>query len=226
MTTESDEATLPAQAGPGTVRRGRGRPRDPQTDAKITAAAAELMVERGFDRMTVDDVADRAGVGKATVYRRWPSKNDLAVAAIAEILLTEFPEPETGSIVTDLRELIVSTIAFAGSPGGAAFLKMCITESLRDPRIAALYRESSDRRQRHAHKLIEQAIQRGEIRPGARVDYAMHWIGGLMATKLITGRPMPTMDEVDDMLAFVLRGVLVDPSSYKNGSSEGSPVAE
>ena len=49
---------------------------------RITAAAAELMLQRGFDRTTVDDVASRAGVGKATVYRRWPSKEDLAVAAM------------------------------------------------------------------------------------------------------------------------------------------------
>ncbi|HET7735414.1 MAG TPA: TetR/AcrR family transcriptional regulator [Nocardioidaceae bacterium] len=198
----------PAERSPAEQKRGRGRPRDPRTDAKITAAAAELMVERGFDKMTVDDVADRAGVGKATVYRRWPSKSDLAVAAISEILLTEFPEPDTGSIVTDLREGLLNAVAFANTEGGIAFMKMCITESLRDPRIAALYRESSDRREEQSKESFRKAIARGEVRPDARIDYALSWIGGVMASRIISDRPMPTRDEVEDMLQFILRGVL------------------
>lgn len=203
VTTEVKQTTLPAQ-----TRRGRGRPRDPQTDAKITTAAAELMIERGFDKMTVDEVAERAGVGKATVYRRWPSKSDLAVAAISEILLTEVSEPDTGSIVTDLREGLISAINFANSPGGSAFMKMCITESLRDPRIAALYRESSERREVHSKEAFDRAIERGEVRPNARIDYALGWIGGILAGRIIAGREMPQLDEVEDMLQFLLRGVL------------------
>jgi AcrR family transcriptional regulator len=205
---------VPTESEHAPTRRGRGRPRNPETDSKITAAAAQLMVERGFDKMTVDDVADRAGVGKATVYRRWPSKSDLAVAAISEVLMTEFPEPETGSIVTDLREGIVNVIAFANSPGGAQFMRMCIAESIRDPRIAALYRESSDRREVHSKEAFDKAIERGEVRPDARLDHALGWIGGIMASRIIADRPMPGLDEVDDMLSFILRGVLADPTSH------------
>lgn len=166
------------------------------------------MVERGFDKMTVDDVAERARVGKATVYRRWPSKGDLAVAAISEVLLTEFPEHDTGSISGDLRAGILDTINFVSSPGGAAFMRMCIAESIRDPRIAALYRESSDRAAQRSKAAFIRAADRGEIRPHARIDYALSWIGGIIAGRIISDRPLPTLDEVDDMLDFVLRGVL------------------
>src|SRR5512141_649659 len=120
------------------VRRGRGRPRDPETDERITAAAAELLLQRGFDRTTVDDVASRAGVGKATVYRRWPSKEDLAVAAMETLYSTEMPEPDTGSIRTDLAESYLAVLAFVVTPEGAAFLRSSIAESVRDERIAAL----------------------------------------------------------------------------------------
>ena len=164
--------------------------------------------------MTVDDVAERAGVGKATVYRRWPSKSDLAVAAIGEVLTTEFPEPDTGSIVTDLRESLRNVLSFANSPGGVAFMKMCIAESLRDPRIAALYRESTDRREVQSKETFERAIARGEVRADARLDYALNWIGGMLATRIISDRPLPGIDEVDEMLAFILRGVLADPSTH------------
>ena len=120
------------------VRRGRGRPRDPGTDDRITTAAAELLLQRGFDRTTVDDVAARAGVGKATVYRRWPSKEDLAVAAMETLYSSEMPEPDTGSIRTDLAASYRSVLTFVNTPEGAAFLRTTIAESVRDGRIAAL----------------------------------------------------------------------------------------
>ncbi len=201
-------STLPEPGTSLKPRRGRGRPRDPGADARITTAAAELMVERGFDKMTVDGVAERAHVGKATVYRRWPSKSDLAVAAISEVLLTEFPEHDTGSITSDLRAGIVDTVNFVGSPAGAAFMRMCIAESIRDPRIAALYRESSDRAELRSKEAFARAVKRGEIRSEARIDYALSWIGGIIASRIIADRPMPTLDDVDEMLDFVLRGVL------------------
>ena len=109
-----DSVEQPATDEP--VRRGRGRPRDPETDKRIVAAAADLMLQRGFDRMTVDDVAARAGVGKATVYRRWPSKQDLAVEAMTELFATEFPEPDTGSIRGDVSESVRNIIAFVNTP--------------------------------------------------------------------------------------------------------------
>ena len=73
------------------VRRKRGRPRDPEADDRILAAASALILLRGFDSMTVDEVAARAGVGKATVYRRWAAKEDLAVAAMEQLYRDEMP---------------------------------------------------------------------------------------------------------------------------------------
>ena len=148
---------MPAE-GETPVRRGRGRPRDPSTDARITTAAAELLLERGFDKTTVDEVAARAGVGKATVYRRWPSKEDLAVSAMAELYDAEFPEPDTGSIRTDLAESYRAVLAFVNSPEGATFLRMSIAESVRDERIGALYLESTLRREAQSRVTFERAI--------------------------------------------------------------------
>jgi AcrR family transcriptional regulator len=189
------------------VRRGRGRPRNPDTDERITAAAAELLLQRGFDRTTVDDVAARAGVGKATVYRRWPSKEDLAVAAMETLYSTEMPEPDTGSIWGDLAASYRSVLAFMSTPDGAAFLRTSIAESVRDDRIAALHRASTERREAHSRRTFERAIERGEVRPDIDVDSAVQWLGGLLAIRAITHRPMPTVDDADLLVEFTLRGV-------------------
>lgn len=192
------------------MRRGRGRPRDPETDKRIIRAAAELMLQRGFDKMTVDDVATSAGVGKATVYRRWPSKDDLAVAAMEEIYSAEIPEPDTGSIRTDLAASYRAALQFVNSAQGAAYIRMSIAESIRDERIAALYRSSTQRREDQARRTFEKAIERGEVRADIDVDAAVQWLGGLLAVRAISNRPMPTLDDVERLVDLTLHGVLAE----------------
>lgn len=210
-----------AKAEEQPVRRGRGRPRDPQTDTRIIAAAASLMLHRGFDKMTVDDVAAEAGVGKATVYRRWPSKDDLAVAAMEQLYSTEMPEPDTGSIVTDLAASFRAVLVFVNSPQGREYLKMSIAESIRDDRIAALYRASTERAEGQARRMYERAIERGEVRGDIDIDCCVQWLGGLLAVRAITNRPMPTLDDVDKMVEMTLRGITTQPSSLDRG---GEPL--
>lgn len=189
------------------AKRGRGRPRDPETDSKITRAAAELLLLRGFDKTTVDEVAARAGVGKATVYRRWPSKEDLAFAAMQSLYSQEFPEADTGSIEGDLTATYGSIIAFVNTTTGASFLRMSIMESIRDERIASLYRASTERREEQARRTLERAIERGEVRADIDMDQTVQWLGGLIIMRAVTGRPMPRLDDVPALVAFTLRGI-------------------
>ena len=208
MTTSSAATdTVPDLPGQQPARRGRGRPRDPETDERITAAAAELLLQRGFDRTTVDDVAARAGVGKATVYRRWPSKEDLAVAAMETLYSAEMPEPDTGSIRTDLATSYRAVLTFVNTPEGEAYLRTSIAESVRDSRIAALYRSSTERRELQSRATFQKAIARGEVRPDIDVDTAVQWLGGLLAIRAITHRPMPSVDDADVLVEFTLRGI-------------------
>ena len=189
------------------VRRGRGRPRDPRTDERILSAAAELMLLRGFEAMTVDDVAERAGVGKATVYRRWPSKDDLAVAAMETLYAVEIPQPDTGSVVGDLKASYRAALEFVNTPEGEAFLRTSIAESVRDERIAALHRASVERTEARHRVTIVRAIERGEVRPDIDVDTIVQWLSGLLTLRVLTRRPLPTVDEVDGLVEAVLRGI-------------------
>src|SRR3954452_17566586 len=186
MTMSQAPDTLGAEPpGEAPVRRGRGRPRDPETDERITTAAAELLLQRGCDRTTVDDVAARAGVGKATVYRRWPSKEDLAVAAMEPLYNVEMAEPDTGDIRRDLTESYRSVLAFVNTRDGAAFLRTSIAESVRDDRIAALHRESTERREDVSRVTLERAIKRGQVRADIDIDSAIQWLGGILAIRAI-----------------------------------------
>ena len=96
----------------------RGRPRDPDAEPRIRRYAVQLLLERGFDGMTVDDVAEAAGVGKATIYRRWASKELLANDAMAQLFDIEIPDADTGSIAGDLRQVYRDALTFVNSQGG------------------------------------------------------------------------------------------------------------
>lgn len=204
--------TSPAGLPPGVapepvpVRRKRGRPRDPEADGRILDAAAALILAHGFDNMTVDDVAARAHVGKATVYRRWAKKEDLAVAAMGQLYDAQMPTPDTGNIETDLREAFAQVLAFANSEQGSAYIRTCIAESVRDPRIAALYRAANNRAENSAKLMFQRAIARGEVRRDANISAAVQIMSGILAVRTITEMSLPEPSEVDGLVELVIRG--------------------
>jgi AcrR family transcriptional regulator len=201
----TDRSSTPETSAP--VRRKRGRPRDPEADGRILAAASSLILMRGFESMTVDEVASNAGVGKATVYRRWSRKEDLAVAAMEQLYRDEMPSPDTGTFRGDLKSMFTSVLGFVNSPAGIDYVRTTIKESMRDDRIATLYREASLRAAASATEVFQRAIARGEVRPGIPVRAAVEFLGGLVAMRVITGEDMPALDEVDDLVDLVLNGI-------------------
>ncbi len=101
-----------------------GRPRKPETDAAILDAALAMFGEVGYEGMTVEAVAARAGVGKATIYRRWSSKDDLVIAAIQEVL-TSVEVPDLGDLRTTLVAMVRGAITFMKtSTAGLIFPRM------------------------------------------------------------------------------------------------------
>ena len=128
----------PSQPDEPEAPRRKGRPRDSSADERILAAAAQLILTRGFDNMTVDEVAAMAKAGKATVYRRWAGKEDLAFAALEQLYTTQLPIPDTGNVRDDLVLATRMALEFSGSETGRAYMRMTCAESLRDSRIGAL----------------------------------------------------------------------------------------
>lgn len=197
--------TAPEQ--PPAAPRRKGRPRDASADERILAAAADLILKRGYENMTVDDVAAAAKAGKATVYRRWAGKEDLAFAALSQLYNAEFPVPDTGSIRDDLRTAYSQALEFANSDAGRAYLRMSISESLRDERIAALYVGAHKAQEAATRAIFERAIERGELREGFPVDIAVSQFGGLIVLRAVTGQELPQADRVEAMIDMLLNGI-------------------
>ena len=194
-------------AQPPEVRRKRGRPRDPEADGRILAAASSLILLRGFESMTVDEVASSAGVGKATVYRRWSRKEDLAVAAMEQLYRDEMPAPDTGSVRSDLLAMYASVLAFVNSPAGTDYVRTMVKESMRDERIATLYREANDRAERNAAAVFERGVDRGEVRADLPLNAVVQFIGSLVTMRAVNGHDMPAPDELESLVDFVLHGI-------------------
>ena len=203
----------PAQPEEPAAPRRKGRPRDASADDRILAAAAELILTRGFDNMTVDEVAARARAGKATVYRRWAGKEDLAFAALEQLYSSQLPIPDTGSLRGDLLESTRQALEFSGSDTGRAYMRMTIAESLRDRRVGALYTSAYEGQEAAARELFQRAIERGELRPDFRMDIAVSWFAGLMILYAIIERPVPSPDEAEDFIDFMLEGIAPRPES-------------
>jgi AcrR family transcriptional regulator len=186
----------------------RGRPRDPAADTRIRAAAAELLLERGFERMTVDDVALRAHVGKATVYRRWESKEALAYDALSQLVEHKVPRPDpAGSIESNLAQVYLDLIDFLGNERGTAFLRIAASESGRDERIGRLYRTALDQHVEQARSVFAVAIARGEVRADVDVRATVETVLGIMLIRAVTGTPMPTADDVPRLVTLALDGI-------------------
>jgi AcrR family transcriptional regulator len=116
-----------------------GRPRDPSRDEAIRAALLRLLGEVGYGGLTMDALAQAAGVGKATIYRRWRTKQDLIVDSISDLGSVLTAPPDTGSLRDDLRQFMHLVVDITHSPLGA-MLRSLLSAMHHHPELRAAYR--------------------------------------------------------------------------------------
>lgn len=173
---------------------------------RILQAAAELMLARGGDAVTVDEVAERAGVGKATVYRRFPSKDEMAARALRSLFVTHVEVPDTGSLRGDLRSTYAALIRFAGSTQGRSFLRLTAGTAVRSDRVAAMYRSAYEARRARFTAMLTRAVHRGELGSTADAEPLLDALPSLLMLRTVAGMPLPTESEVDQLLDLHLDG--------------------
>jgi AcrR family transcriptional regulator len=140
-----------------------GRPRSLQADEAILEAATEAFIECGWDGLTIEGVAARAGVGKTTIYRRYPGRIELLVAAAARLADEKGAVPDTGTLRGDLLALVDAYVGMlSGTRTGRAVPAM-IVAAARNPEVAIAHRDFLSQRRREAAEPIERAIRRGEL---------------------------------------------------------------
>ena len=140
-----------------------GRPRSAAADEAILEATRAALVELGWSKLTLGDVAARAGVAKTTLYRRWPGKSELVVDAVA-VLFDELELPDRGSLAADVEGVVRQFAAILGRPETKTALMAVVAESTRDAPLRDRIRTSIvDRQKRLVLEGRARAERRGEL---------------------------------------------------------------
>ncbi len=179
----------PAVDGVVTRAPARGRPRSEKARKAILEAAAELLLDRGLAAVSMDAVADRAGVSKATIYRWWPTKETLALDALYTQWAAAAPAPrDTGTLRGDLLELLRPWIRLVRTGPHARVIAALLTEAQTDPVFRAEYqRHVIEPRRDQARDIFARAAARGEIPDGLDLEVALDLIYGPLYLRLLQG---------------------------------------
>ncbi|TIC80765.1 TetR/AcrR family transcriptional regulator [Nocardioides sp. GY 10127] len=160
---------------PGTRPRVEG-----DRESEILAAGVEVLLEVGFDRLTMDAVAQRAQASKATLYRRWGDKASLVAAALARHKGSAAPPPDTGSLREDLRGMFCASEGLT-DPATSALMGSVVTAIARDPQFATAFRTQVVGPKVAASRVIwERARERGDLRPDADLDLLESALAGIV----------------------------------------------
>jgi AcrR family transcriptional regulator len=179
---ESKGPGADAEAGSAGTTRRPGRPRSEQARQAIIEATLDLFAEQGFEGVCVEAVAARAGVGKATIYRRWPNKEELLLAALGS-MKSPIPEP-AGSVRDDLVAHLTVMCADKSDPRKARRYALLLGEGQKYPRLIARYKETVIGPRHDAiREIIRRGIASGELRPDADIEIALLALTGAVLAK-------------------------------------------
>ena len=157
-------SSAPSTPTPPEARRKAGRPRDPDVHDAILRATAELLGESGYAALSIEGVAQRADVGRPSIYRRWPSKLDLVEELMSEVSASA-PLPDTGSLRGDLLALYKLYARTLDTPGGP-IIPGLVAEAMHNAELATIMERYTDQRRTVAIGVFTRAVDRGEMRPG------------------------------------------------------------
>ncbi|MBD0301570.1 MAG: TetR/AcrR family transcriptional regulator [Tolypothrix sp. T3-bin4] len=185
-----------------------GRPRSIHADQAILQATLDLLAEVGYESMSIEAIASRAGVGKTTIYRRYTSKEELVADAI-ESLRDDLAIPDTGSFWGDMDILINNAAKKIDSALGRQTLALIISTASSNPQFAEVYWTKYTKLRREAFsKVLERAKFRGEIDKNADVDLIIDLVSGSLYYALIF---KPTTEPVETYMRrtinLLLKGV-------------------
>lgn len=199
----------------GTTQRGMAASPWTPRETELLDVTLQLLQEHGYDRLTLDAVAARARASKATVYRRWPSKAELVLAAFIEGVRQVAVHPDTGSLRGDLLALGEACREQASQQAGT--IRAVLVETSRHPALQdALQSQFLEQRKALIHEVLRDAADRGEIDPSVISDELWDLLPGYLIFRIIMPSRPPTPETVR-----VLVDEVIMPSLTRHRKANG-----
>lgn len=184
-----------------------GRPRCEKTKTDILTASYDLLIENGFGSVTVEKIAERAGVSKATIYKWWSNKAAVVIDGFLNATSVKLPIPDTGSTIDDMFIQVNNFAKFLMNREGNVITEI-IAEGQFDPKLADIYRNAYFKPRRNISKqILERGISRGELRKDLNIELSIDLIWGpIFYRLLITGEAIDDIF-VRTLINYVFEGI-------------------
>ncbi|MER6735500.1 TetR/AcrR family transcriptional regulator [Streptomyces puniciscabiei] len=184
---------------------------DHRTEA-IMRAALDLALEVGYAKLSIEAVANRAGVGKHTVYRRWSSRGLLFLDAVLSLNTEGLSHSNTGDVVADLRETMIKAVDVLGRPPWGPLYQALIGEAQHDPEVAAaLNQRFIEPQTADTLARLKAAKDQGELAPDFDLDLAFDMLSGPLYYRLLITQQPITHDYIDRVLQAAFAGMSPRP---------------
>jgi AcrR family transcriptional regulator len=173
---------------------------------RVLEVTLEELARHGYHRLSVPEVAERAGLNKTSVYRRWPTKEALVAAALEGAMGHDAPLPDTGALKSDMLALVRRAVAWADSDIGRGVMKTLLADGAQ-PEVRVLVEGLLRRRASGPAVLFQRARERGELPPDADVPMALAVIAGAISHRLFVESRRATPAWVGRLVTLVERGL-------------------
>jgi AcrR family transcriptional regulator len=166
--------------------------RSERTEAAILAATRDLLAQGGVRELTVEGVAAQSGVAKTTIYRRWRSRDELALAVLLDMVQTVAPVPARGDTRSELVALVKGAVHVLGKTLMGTVMQGLVSELATDPELARAFREQVVALRMHeVEQVLQRGIERGDLRPDINISLAQEMLFGPVYYRLLlSGAPL------------------------------------
>ncbi|HET8776144.1 MAG TPA: TetR/AcrR family transcriptional regulator [Candidatus Limnocylindria bacterium] len=183
-----------------------GRPRTEGTDAAVLAAAMQLLAERGYDGLTMEGVAARAGVAKTTVYRRWPSRAELVLEVANQIAAPVRLTP-TGDLRRDLVSALRDIIGVLDAPIARRIIPRILADARESDELTAVLTAFWTNRRGRLRELLAAGVEAGEIRPDLDLEVAADALYGPVWYRYLVTRAPLTASAAEAIVDRAMEGM-------------------
>lgn len=203
----------------------RGRPKDGAVEQRMLDAAIDLLIEVGFSGLTVDKITAHAGIPRSTFYRRWQTVNEVVIAAVRAIYAQTYPTPpDTGDVVTDLRQMVRAMARLVADRRLGRVFRFLIAEMAVDADLHAATMAIVRQRRAIATTVLQRGIDNGQLRADINAPMLIEVISGAMFFHQFFGETEIDETYVDNVTALVLEGAL--KTARSSADSSKAPAAK